>query len=780
MTKGGDYRIAKNMIRKYGGKKMNIIKNEQRIKGKGTIFFALVALLVLLSAYSVHAEIQNIDPDVDDGFSSYAECFGGARWRNFMLDGNGWELAVGDPNTIGNYQPYWDNLDFVYAGDYFFSPGGPNTFTYIYNATTYNQTVDASIDGGFFSRTYNNGSLGLLDYLQIDVVGRNGQTVEFNNVVLSIGSDNYDLGDFVAGVWKSWYVTDVDLTNGFSITGDVWLTNESTCEECSKINVYVGKLPDCCTEAWVDDDADSIWYDWNHVDSIQTAVDRVCNDGGIIHVFNGTYGLTEEENQDGYQTALLIDNKQNLTIEAMPGHEPVLMPDTMTESDIVTISIENSNNLVIDNIDSDQTIAQFDHWHVFNSDNLTVKNCVFHGGEDGIDVNTELNIALIENNVFMNITTGSGDEVLDFTDAPCADIIIQDNIFDYNYRHMTFDNGDSNVIIRRNMFDGTNSEEAIRLIDASNVIVENNIIMHNTQQGVYIDSGCSSVTIQHNTFYQNDQENNGNGEIRTKVHSSDIIIKNNIMYGSETNPAFETTADSLPSEDYNCVYNTVDNGFSFGVNTLLDENPQFMRLDVGNEDFHLQDNSSCIDSGIDLGVSEDFENNPRDGNPDRGAYEYLENVDVEQPVFNRGFPIRHAEDGDWGGAQNFTPTTDVITSVQIYMRTFGTPEFDLTVELRENDPEGTLIDSITFMPSETPNSWTWFSIDFTDSYVSNDEYFIVCPPAPSGVTTSNGYEWAYAFGNQYDDGSFWFTRDGGDLWRDLPGMYEFTFKTYGY
>ena len=49
MTKGGDYRIAKNMIRKYGGKKMNIIKNEQRIKGKGTIFFALVALLILLS-----------------------------------------------------------------------------------------------------------------------------------------------------------------------------------------------------------------------------------------------------------------------------------------------------------------------------------------------------------------------------------------------------------------------------------------------------------------------------------------------------------------------------------------------------------------------------------------------------------------------------------------------------------------------------------------------------------------------------------------------------------
>lgn len=60
------------------------------------------------------------------------------------------------------------------------------------------------------------------------------------------------------------------------------------------------------------------------------------------------------------------------------------------------------------------------------------------------------------------------------------------------------------------------------------------------------------------------------------------------------------------------------------------------------------------------------------------------------------------------------------------------------------------------------------------------DYLIVCPPAPSGVTTSFGYEWGYAWGDQYQPGSFWFTRDGGGLWRDLPTMYEFTFRTYGY
>jgi len=156
-------------------------------------------------------------------------------------------------------------------------------------------------------------------------------------------------------------------------------------------------------------------------------------------------------------------------------------------------------------------------------------------------------------------------------------------------------------------------------------------------------------------------------------------------------------------------------------------------------------------------------------------------VDVNQSVNDRGFPIRHAADGDWAGAQDFLPTLGTISKVQIYLRKFGSPEFNLTVELREGSIEGTLIDSISFTPAEVPSTWTWFEIDFNDTIVTPAvQYFIVCPPAPTGVTTSFGYEWGYAFGNHYDDGSFWFTRDSGNLWRDLPDMYEFTFKTYGY
>ena len=159
----------------------------------------------------------------------------------------------------------------------------------------------------------------------------------------------------------------------------------------------------------------------------------------------------------------------------------------------------------------------------------------------------------------------------------------------------------------------------------------------------------------------------------------------------------------------------------------------------------------------------------------------LEQIDVNQSVFNRGFPIRHATDGDWAGAQNFTPTKNSISKVEIYTRTFGAPDFNLTVELRMGGPQGTLLDSVVFTPAQVPSSWTWLEVDFADTNVGiGSDVFIVCPPAPSGVTTSFGYEWGYAFGDQYPGGSFWFTRDGGGLWRDLPTMYEFVFKTYGF
>ncbi len=156
-----------------------------------------------------------------------------------------------------------------------------------------------------------------------------------------------------------------------------------------------------------------------------------------------------------------------------------------------------------------------------------------------------------------------------------------------------------------------------------------------------------------------------------------------------------------------------------------------------------------------------------------------EKVEVDQSLFNRGFPIRHAIDGDWAGAQSFQSEKDYLTRARLYLRKFGSPTFDLTIELRKNGVDGELIETLVFTPDQVPSSWDWFVVDFDNINVTDDDYFIVIPSAPSGVSNSFGYEWGYTFGNQYDDGSFWFTRDGGNLWRDLPATYEFTFQTYG-
>jgi hypothetical protein len=48
------------------------------------------------------------------------------------------------------------------------------------------------------------------------------------------------------------------------------------------------------------------------------------------------------------------------------------------------------------------------------------------------------------------------------------------------------------------------------------------------------------------------------------------------------------------------------------------------------------------------------------------------------------------------------------------------------------------------------------------------------------VTNTFGYGWGYALGDVYDDGSLWFTRTSGSFWLDLPDLYDFTFRTYGY
>jgi hypothetical protein len=364
--------------------------------------------------------------------------------------------------------------------------------------------------------------------------------------------------------------------------------------------------------------------------SLQAAIDCAVS-GDTIEVKNGTYGVAGQTGCKGYNAAIVIKDLDNLTIQASPGHEPKVKPVTEVEADIVSISIQNSDYLTIDNIDSDQTIAQWDNWHVCDSEDLTVRNSAFEGGEDGIDFETSHTTALIENNTFKDIIHGSGDEVLDFTDGSFSDIVIQDNVFLNNYRQVTISDEQgtpSGFIIRRNFMDGTTSQEAVRFIGANDVTLENNVIMNSTQQGLYIDSRSTNINVWHNSFF-----NNGEEEIRTKMSGADIVIKNNIIYANGTSAAISANTSSLPGEDFNLIFNNGTGTESsqgpvttFGPNTITGSDPLFVSTTAGSEDLHLTAGSPAIAAGTDLGVTDDIEKssrpNPAATPPDMGAYEF--------------------------------------------------------------------------------------------------------------------------------------------------------------
>ncbi|MCB8948683.1 MAG: right-handed parallel beta-helix repeat-containing protein [Ardenticatenaceae bacterium] len=186
----------------------------------------------------------------------------------------------------------------------------------------------------------------------------------------------------------------------------------------------------------------------------------------------------------------------------------------------------------------------------------------------------------------------------------------------------------------------------------SEIIVRNNLLYHNHNAGLAMGGydtnrgSTEACAILNNTFFENDSNQTGSGELYVQFDTQNNVIKNNIFYANAQNlfMSNEYTQNSGNVLDSNLFFaadgaavgewqwkNVYYQGFTaYQTGTGNDANSLFanpLLASTSLPDLHLLTNSPAIDAGENLAESGsvDFAGGGRvnNGRIDIGAYEFL-------------------------------------------------------------------------------------------------------------------------------------------------------------
>jgi parallel beta-helix repeat protein len=159
------------------------------------------------------------------------------------------------------------------------------------------------------------------------------------------------------------------------------------------------------------------------------------------------------------------------------------------------------------------------------------------------------------------------------------------------------------------------------LHNVHNNTIVNNVFYNNHKRSVHLSEGCQQDYMHDNDFYNNILFATGTEELtwlEASAFSSSGTMgtyNNNLHY----NPNFEAT---IKYRRGSTQYYTLEQWQTFSGQDEYSIAADPLFVDASNHDFHLQPFSFCINKGIDVGLTEDFEGNSVDSAPDIGAYEY--------------------------------------------------------------------------------------------------------------------------------------------------------------
>jgi len=231
--------------------------------------------------------------------------------------------------------------------------------------------------------------------------------------------------------------------------------------------------------------------------SIQDAIDN-CDNKSTIKVLSGTY---KENIKINKPISLISENPKKTIIQGNFTRDVILI---------------KTQNVLIDGFIIEQSgmSGQYSDYDVgidIESNNSTIKNCVFQKNNGGIEIRSNNN--LISNCVFKNNSFGIYSLTAD-------DNIFLGNVFNFNEQeglYIYF--GVDNEILSGNEF--KNNEIGAKLKNSQNNKIVQNIFSDN-KQGLYFCCGSKDNIIYNNSFINN-----------SKRHVFDLIAMN-IWYDSDS------------------------------------------------------------------------------------------------------------------------------------------------------------------------------------------------------------------------------------------------------
>jgi hypothetical protein len=767
-------------------------------------------------------------------------------WPGSNWSGTG--IMVVDTTSVSIHNNHiHDSEQAIAVAEYFGALTGDVTIT--------GNTINATEWGLSISNNVNNVSIlenSFLDvmYDAIDVYNYSWNsniptniTIHYNNI-LGSGADGLWIGDYVTGTVEAtcnWWgdisgpsnATNPD-GNGDNLTGNAlfepWLDDMYPEGDC------VGGL--CTDPVYVDDDAASSWYDWNHVDSIQTAVDRVC-DGGTIYVEPGSYsedmwyGIYVDK-----EVTLLGPNAGVCGTDSRNPEAIIHYPTGLTGAGsdwacVLYIEAENVtvNGFTIADNEYNTSVgyAYFTGVYAVDSNNTVISNNIFEGfnyisallsGGSGYPSVIPTTGALVDCNYVKDnyglyhalYLQGVGGTVTNNTVDDCGGALqiqpysqpiggtVLNNEFSghvngiyYNYANM----GAGKWHIEENEINRAAAPSGSKNFDVGNDPLDLSPIDRTDLRsgvnwsGLYLRTYGNSGTGAAPEVEFNNNNVDGSGASDPYWNAVRAVQIRNIN-GDAVASFYGNNLTNTDTGTY--VYNDANvTNVSFHQNNLVTNlfgidnfAPQILNAtcnwwDDSSGPYHAIENPAGYGSEISNNVT--FLPWLTDLYPEGDCNGGFDQLDVNQSIFDRGYRMMPG----WDAAQEFKPTLNFLSSIKLYLSKFGVPTGNVTVQICEGSADGTVLTETVLSPADVPSfpDYEWVTIDIEDISVTPGETYVIVLKNATGADTHNCVQWGWCdsypsgSGGPYDGGWFWFRKEGNPTWSPIRD-WDYTFKTFGY